>query len=95
MIYLETTNENKVCLTHYQPFHEKYGLGKTKEELELTGIFVESLPLKLEEQQTKIQALYVNPLRWEYVDRELSKEEKLDKMVEDGILTQEQANDLR
>lgn len=44
MIYLRYNKENKVDLIHYMPFHEKHGLGKTQEELELEGVFVEELP---------------------------------------------------
>lgn len=38
----------RVGLVHYMPFDEVNGLGKTKEQLQQEGIFVESLPVKEE-----------------------------------------------
>ena len=63
---------------HYQPFHEKHGLGKTQEELEQEGILVESIP---EPQQIKGKSavLYCNPatkeLWHEYEDIPKTKEQ--------------------
>ena len=94
MIYLISDENNKVILQHHKPFHEVHGLKQSKEDLEQAGIFVDSLPLKPEPLEAKGLILYTNPVRWEYVDRTLTKIEKLDKLVIDGILTQEQANGL-
>ena len=44
MIYFTTDSKNRVEYTHFRPFDEKYGLGKTAEELSISGHLVESLP---------------------------------------------------
>ncbi len=93
-MYLKCDENNKVTFTHYKPFDLKHGLGKTEEELLEEGILVDELPTKPEPVVGKKNLLYINPLRWEYVDRPLTQKEKLNQMVEDGILTQEQADDL-
>lgn len=80
MIFLgldtKTGERAKVWFVHYQPFDEIIGLQKTKEELEQTGIFVDSVPFP-QEIPGKSPVLYANPqtneLWYEYVD--LPKEE--------------------
>lgn len=95
MKYIEYDQEtNEVRFIHNMPFDEKEGLNKTEEELNQTGLVIESLPKELPTQERKIRVLFANPLRWEYVDRPLTQEEKLQDMVSQGILTQEQMNDL-
>ena len=49
MIYLETNEKNVVVYIHYMPLDEKYGLGKTEEELKETGYLVDSVPEYSEE----------------------------------------------
>lgn len=100
MLYLSYNKEtNAVQTINYFPFHPEYGLGKDKQELIEkgyleNGMLVESLPEKPQEQIGKMQILYVNPLRWEYEDRPLTQEEKLQQLVDAGAITQEQMNDL-
>ncbi|MCM3789407.1 hypothetical protein M3221_13455 [Domibacillus indicus] len=77
MIYIGLQNR-EVTMTHFAPFHEEYGLKRTKEELEKTGIFVESLPepeqIKGKDPILKYDA--TKGLYYEYVDRPLSPEEE-------------------
>lgn len=44
MIYFETNDIGQLTFIHYMPFDNKYGMGKTEEELLKTGYLVESLP---------------------------------------------------
>lgn len=45
MIYFETDkNTGSIIYTHFMPFDSVYGLGKSIEELQNTGVLVESLP---------------------------------------------------
>ncbi len=71
MIYVEIIN-NEIGMTCYKPFDEKHGLGKTKEELEQTGLVVETLPTP-EQIEGKVANLKYNPttksLYYEYVDK--------------------------
>jgi hypothetical protein len=86
MIYLgldtKIGERSKVWFVHYQPFDEIIGLQKTKEELEQTGIFVDTVPYP-QEVNGKTPVLFANPqtkeLWYEYED--LPKDE--------NILTQE------
>lgn len=82
MIYVEYENRNGKCVVtfiHYFPFDEVHGLGKTKEELEQSGLFVDEIPDP--EENGKIPQLLVNPdtkeLWYEYLERPLTLEEKL------------------
>lgn len=78
MIFLKYDETGKVNYTHYMPFHEKHGLGKTKEELEQEGILVDSIP-KPEQIEGKAPILYCNPetkeLWYEYEDIPKTEEE--------------------
>ena len=95
MIYLMFSKEsNIVNFVHYQPFDIKNGLGKTEDELLEEGILVESLPETPPTMTGKSVVLKVNPLRWEYIDRPLTREEKLQQLVLDGKITQEEMNEL-
>lgn len=44
MIYIQTDSHNKVILIYNSPFDEKYGLGKSEEELLATGFLVDFVP---------------------------------------------------
>ena len=70
MIYVEIIN-NEIGMTCYKPFDKKDGLGKTREELEQTGLVVEALPTP-ETIDGKVANLKYNPtnksLYFEYVD---------------------------
>lgn len=95
MIYIENEKiTGQVIFQHNFPFHEEHGLRKTQEELEQSGMLVESIPERPDEMVGKNLVLYANPLRWEYEDRPLTQEEKLQQMVDAGTITQEQMDDL-
>lgn len=82
-----TKDKYEVKGRHYMPFDEKNGLGKTREQLELEGVFVHSIP---EPQQVdgKSVILYCNPatkeLWYEYEDipktSEQIQQEKIDEL---------------
>ena len=44
MIYIEINSQNEVTTRHFYPFDKEYGYGKSKAELEKTGIFIDSIP---------------------------------------------------
>ncbi len=71
MVYIEIVN-NEVGLTHLKPFDEKDGLGKTREELEKTGLVLEAEPVA-EKIEGKDAVLKYNAetksLYFEYVDK--------------------------
>ncbi len=91
MIYIKYDSDNQVTLKHNMPFDAKSGLGKTEAELLQDGILVESIPVKPIKIAGKFLRLYVNPIRWEYIDKPLTQGEVIEQMVEDGTLTEEQA----
>lgn len=78
----ETYDKARVEYTYYMPFDEEYGLGKTKEELETEGFLFVDEVLEPDEQTGKTPVLYINPEtleQWyEFVDRPLTTEERLD-----------------
>ena len=43
MIFIKG-DDQKVNFVHYMPFDSEHGMGKTREQLELEGILVESIP---------------------------------------------------
>ena len=43
MIFIRT-EDNKIVYTHYMPFDETYGLGKTEDELKQDGYLVDAIP---------------------------------------------------
>lgn len=78
MIFITFNQETKrVENIHYKPFDEKYGLGKTQEELVKEGILVEFIPEPIQ-QEGKEAILYVNittkELYYQYVDLPKSEE---------------------
>lgn len=96
MIYCELIKgTNEVSWTHHKPFDEKYGLGKTREELEQTGVFVETMP-EFEERIGKIPVRKVNfetmTIYYDFVDRPLSREELVEKQVFELQQTQKSAS---
>lgn len=93
-IFLKVEADNSVSTRHFKPFDEVVGLHKTQEQLEQIGVLVDAIPERPEPMIGKKLVLYVEPLRWEYVDRELTREEKLQALVDSGVLTQEQMNEL-
>ncbi|MDU1348257.1 hypothetical protein [uncultured Clostridium sp.] len=76
----------RVFSEHYYPFHEEYGLGMTKEELEEEGILVTEMPKK-ESIKGKFAILYCNPeskdVWYEYEDIPEQPKEELQEEVKD------------
>ncbi|QSB48759.1 hypothetical protein [Parageobacillus toebii] len=87
MIYIEVDENGLVKFTHYKPFDEKDGLGKTEEELRQTGYLVESIP-EQENIPNKVPVLKFDKnseeFYYEYVDRPLTTEEKLELMEQEN-----------
>ncbi|GED70929.1 hypothetical protein BRE01_46310 [Brevibacillus reuszeri] len=75
MIYIQFEKETEtralVTFIHYNPLDPSEGLGKTADELSVTGILIESLP-QAERKEGKDAKLYFNPQTkeawYEYVD---------------------------
>jgi hypothetical protein len=79
MIFIKVDESSKnVTFIHYQPFDSVHGLGKTQEHLEQEGYLVDSIP-EPQEVEGKIPVLKFDGtnLYYEYVDRPLTPEEKL------------------
>ncbi|CAM4363365.1 hypothetical protein [Bacillus manliponensis] len=80
MIYIKYNNTGEIELIHSAPFHSELGLGKTKEELEKEGFFVNSIP-EAEHREGKVAILKCNvttkTLYYLYVDKPLTQEEVL------------------
>jgi hypothetical protein len=84
MIYIEKSKlvEGDISLIHYQPFDSKNGLGKTQEELEMAGVFVDSLPIA-EILEGKIPMLKINAnnqLFYEYEDAPPSEADRISQL---------------
>ncbi|MFD0959790.1 hypothetical protein [Paenibacillus chungangensis] len=85
-IYLGLAPDGRVLIQHHQPFHPKYGLEKTREELEVEGIFVTELPT-LPEALPPLSAavLYykheTSELSYHIVSRPESLEEKSERLL--------------
>jgi hypothetical protein len=82
MIFVKVNNENNVVeFVHYHPFDEKYGLGKTVEELQAEGMLVDSIPEPVA-QEGKGHILKYNPsdktFYYEYFDLPKTVEEQLE-----------------
>ncbi|OAJ73534.1 hypothetical protein AYJ08_13965 [Brevibacillus sp. SKDU10] len=90
MIYIEHEN-SVVTFVHYMPFDEVNGLGKSSEELQTTGLLVDSIPQP--EANGKIPKLFINPktqeLWYEYTDRPLSPEEEIVRLKAQLKITQD------
>lgn len=84
MIYITANENNDVVSTNHMPFHEKYGLGKTMEDLEKTGYFVESIP-EPDNMPSKGPILKFNPttktIYYDFVDIPKSQEEILQETI--------------
>ena len=83
MVYIRTDENNMVVFTHNQPFDSVNGMGETREELEKTGYFLDSMP-----NPTVVMGQraipYYNPethkVTYKYVAVPLSTKERLDTM---------------
>lgn len=92
MIYYTIAKENdiKALVTsrNYLPFDDAYGLGKTEEELERTGVLVEEEITP--ENNGKNAILYINPQtkeQWyEYTDIPKTETELLNDKLDNAIL---------
>ncbi|WP_415782993.1 hypothetical protein, partial [Bacillus manliponensis] len=71
MIYIKYSSTGEIELIHSTPFHPELGLGKTKEELEKEGFFVNEI-LEPEHREGKVAILKCNvttkTLYYLYVD---------------------------
>jgi len=71
VIFIKINPNDEVITRHNCPFDEKYGYGKTKEELEQIGFLVESIP-EAERIEGKEPILKYNPetkiLYYEYIE---------------------------
>lgn len=94
MIFITFDTNNKCTMIHHKPFDKIFGLNKTEEELNKEGVFVEALPEYPESIVGKKAVLYINPLQWRMEDRNLNQTEKLQQMVNNGILTTEQMSNI-
>lgn len=78
MIYLEFYEDGSFSKQNNFPFDTKYGFNKSKEELEKTGMLVESLPDELEDKEGYIQVLHLNQegvVKWRYEEIQLAEED--------------------
>lgn len=82
MIFMKIENGELTGYINYQPFHEKYGLGKTQEELLQSGILVDSVP-KPEQIEGKVPVLKYDGtnLYYEYQDAPIDEMTALKRQV--------------
>ncbi|GED71162.1 hypothetical protein BRE01_48640 [Brevibacillus reuszeri] len=84
MVYIQFEKETEaralVTFIHYKPLDPNEGLGKTADELSLTGVFIDALPQR-ERPLGKDAKLYFNPQTketwYEYVDIPLPDNERI------------------
>ena len=101
MIFIkyDKENNNKITFIHYMPFDSVNGLNKTEAELKSIGALVESIP-KVPELKDHVTEFYFDSLTktisYEYVLKPSSVllEDKLQKMVDEGKITQEEMDEL-
>lgn len=88
MIFISLNQNNEINVIHYMPFDDKYGLGKTEEELLQEGILINSIP-EPEQVEGKVPILKYNgtDLYYEYVDAPVDEMTALKNKIE----SQEQA----
>lgn len=84
MIFIRT-EDNKIVYTHYIPFDETYGLGKTEDELKQDGYLVDDIPsYEGEVPEGKIPEVRYDgeSFSWVMVDKPKSREEDLNETIE-------------
>lgn len=84
MIFIRT-EDNKIVYTHYMPFDETYGLGKTEDELKQDGYLVDAIPnYEGEVPEGKIPEVRYDGenFSWVMVDKPKSREEDLNETIE-------------
>lgn len=101
MIYIEyvpeTDTKGLVNFIHYKPLDDIDGLGKTEEELSMTGVLVVSLP-ELEQREGHTAKLYINPqtkeLWYEYLEvpKPETPEQKIQRLEQNITAMQEAIN---
>ncbi|WP_144700219.1 hypothetical protein [Fictibacillus phosphorivorans] len=91
MIFIKLDELNHIQLIHHMPFDEKYGLGKTKTELESEGIFVDSIPTPDTSNPKMIPELKYNgsALYYEYIERPLTPEDKIQQLESELAISKE------
>lgn len=85
MIYLKMNNDGYVHEIHHKPFHPKYGYGKTKEELEKEGMFVDSVPEppSVEEGKRYIIKIVNGEITFESFDMPVEQKDEKDLRIEE------------
>lgn len=87
MIFIKT-DENGLADIYYKPFDDKDGLGKSREQLELEGILVDSIP-EPEHIEGKIPFLYGNQttkeLWYEYEELSPTTEDEIGELKQENI----------
>ena len=87
MIYVQYDKENTINLIHYVPFDVVNGLGKTREELLLTGALVEKFEEYNYEDESKLPIYKYNPegntVYYELIDKPMTLEEEIRKALVD------------
>lgn len=94
MIYVKTSDsEVGYDFIHNMPFHETYGLGKTRLELESEGVFVDRIPEPLNI-DGKIPNLVFKEgkLQYEYYDIPPTTEERIDQLEQKFALELAESN---
>lgn len=83
MVYIRTDENNMIIFVHNQPFDSVNGLGESREELEKSGYFINSMP----QPQTVMgqRAIpYFNPetkkVSYKYIAAPVSSRERLDSL---------------
>lgn len=86
------TEGTKVTFTHYMPFDEKNGLGKTEDELLKEGYLLDEIP-EPQQQEGKVAEAHFSPEQgfwYEYTDVAAPHGTTLSESVKAGIITPEQ-----
>ncbi len=92
MIYIRYFADGRVYYEHYKPFHPIDGLGQTKEKLEESGHFVDSIPVP-EMIPRKIPVLKYNSdteeLFYEYEDAPPSEVDRISELERELLVSKE------
>lgn len=83
MVYIRVDETNRITYCHNQPFDSVNGLGESKEELEKSGYFIDSIP-----QPKSVMGMraipYYNPetkkVRYDYIAAPATNRERLDSL---------------
>lgn len=80
-IYIRINKDNIVEFVHTMPFDPVNGLGKSREELLKSGLFIESIP-EPENREGMVSTLKYNPANntvyYEYTSAPMTESERLD-----------------